>query len=386
MGSPVKPGRLQFIDAFRGWAVLVMIETHVFNSMLRPDLKETLLFKVLDFVNGLVAPAFLFAAGLTFAIATHRKIGDYLAYRPALWKQLSRLALLFIIGYCLHIPKFEYHHLRYETGTAAWLNFWQVDVLHCIGMTLLVLVVFVLVLRSERRVYIAAAVSFIAVLFLTPLIWDVDFVNLFPIPVAEYFNGRHASLFPLFPWSAFVLAGTLVGYAYVLASGPGQDPAQVQATMKRLSIFAVGLVVFSFILHPIASAVYPSYDYWKTSPSFVLLRLGLVVLLMTGGYYWEKWRTISPASVVTISGRESLLVYTVHLTILYGNFKGPHLVDRVGHSFDFVQALGLSMILIALMIMLAIAWNFIKSRQLWIRRSIEGSIVAGLVYVFFVGL
>jgi hypothetical protein len=38
------------------------------------------------------------------------------------------------------------------------------------------------------------------------------------------------------------------------------------------------------------------------------------------------------------------------------------------------------------MIMLAILWNFIKSRQSWIKRTIEGGLVAGLVYVFFVGL
>ncbi|HTY00930.1 MAG TPA: heparan-alpha-glucosaminide N-acetyltransferase domain-containing protein [Bacteroidota bacterium] len=381
-----KPGRLQFIDAFRGWAVLVMIETHVLNSTLRPDLTEGPLYKVLNFINGLVAPAFLFAAGLTFAIATRRKLRDYLAYRPALFKQLGRIALLFVIGYCLHIPKFEYHHLRYETGTIAWHNFLQVDILQCIGMTLLLLTALLLVLRTERKLYIASSILLGGVLLATPLIWQVDFWTILPIPLAEYFNGNHVSMFPLLPWSAFVLAGTLVGYYYLESAGPGLDPALMKKRMTTLSLFAVGLILASFVLHPIAASLYPSYDYWKTSPSFVLLRLGLVILLLAGGYFWEQRRGISASSVVTISGRESLLVYTVHLMILYGNFKGPHFVDRVGHQFGFLEVFGVSAVLIVLMILLAVAWSFIKSHHIWLRRSIEGCVVAGFAYVFFVGL
>ncbi len=384
-GSSGKPGRLQFIDAFRGWAVLVMIETHVVNATLRPDLTETVLFKVVNFVNGLVAPAFLFASGLTFAIATHRKIDDYLAFRPALFKQLARLGLLFIIGYGLHIPKFEYHHLRYETGVVAWNNFWQVDVLQCIGMTLVLLILVLLVLRSERRLYVAAAAVLGGVLILTPFVWQIDFWTLFPIPVAEYFNGRHASLFPLLPWSAFVLAGALTGY-YLLQSPPWKgDHGLTGARMTTLSLFAVGVVLFSFALHPVAHLLYPSYDYWKTSPSFVLLRVGLVTLLLAGGYYWEKRRGISPSSVVTISGRESLLVYATHLMLLYGNFNGPHFVDRIGHQYDFGQALGVSLVLIILMALLAVARNFIKSGPVWLRRTVDGCVVAGFVVVFFTG-
>ncbi len=385
MGTSAKPGRLQFIDAFRGWAVLVMIETHVLNATLRPELMETAFFKVVNFVNGLVAPAFLFASGLTFAISTRRKIGDYLRFRPALFKQLARLGLLLVIGYCLHIPKFEYHHLRYDAGIAAWNNFWQVDVLQCIGMTLFLLILLLLVLRTERRLYIASAVILGGVMAITPLVWETDFWAFFPIPVAEYFNGKHASLFPLLPWSAFVLAGSLAGYYYLQSSSQGGDKTLMGRRMTTLAYIAVGIVLFSFALHPIAQVLYPSYDYWKSSPSFVLLRIGLVVLLLAGGYFWEKRRGISASSVVTISGRESLLVYAAHLMLLYGNFKGPHFVDRIGHQFGYIQAFGVSLVLIILMALLAVVWNFIKSGNPWVRRTVEGCVVAGFVLVFFFG-
>ncbi|HMD13095.1 MAG TPA: heparan-alpha-glucosaminide N-acetyltransferase domain-containing protein, partial [Bacteroidota bacterium] len=65
---PQTSSRLEFIDLLRGWAVFVMIETHVFNALLLPQLKEETFFKILTFVNGLVAPSFLFCAGLALAI------------------------------------------------------------------------------------------------------------------------------------------------------------------------------------------------------------------------------------------------------------------------------------------------------------------------------
>ncbi|MGA9121508.1 MAG: heparan-alpha-glucosaminide N-acetyltransferase domain-containing protein, partial [Bacteroidota bacterium] len=309
-GSPPRPGRLQFIDAFRGWAVLIMVETHVINSMLRPELMDGAFFKVLNFINGLVAPSFLFAAGLTFAIATRRKGSDYLSFRPALFKQLFRLGLLFVIGYGLHIPKFEYHHLRYDAGIQAWHDFFKVDILQCISASLLLLLLLLFLLRTERRMYGAAAVLFIGVIITTPLIWAIDFWNTLPIPLAEYLNGLHASLFPLFPWAAFVIGGALFGYNYLKAAQPAEGTSDLGRKMSRFALFAAGIILLSFVLHPFAALIYPSYDYWKTSPSFLLLRLGLVMLLCIAGFFWEKRRGISSSSVITISGRESLLLYT----------------------------------------------------------------------------
>jgi uncharacterized membrane protein len=37
----MKPTRYAFLDWLRGLAMIVMVEVHVFNSMLRPELKLT---------------------------------------------------------------------------------------------------------------------------------------------------------------------------------------------------------------------------------------------------------------------------------------------------------------------------------------------------------
>ena len=51
--------RIQAFDWLRGIAVLVMIQTHAL-SLLRPELRSGPLWMRLQWIDGLVAPAFIF--------------------------------------------------------------------------------------------------------------------------------------------------------------------------------------------------------------------------------------------------------------------------------------------------------------------------------------
>ena len=383
-----KPRRLDFIDLLRGWAVIIMIETHVLNATLAPSLRLELPFKILDFINGLVAPAFLFASGLAYAVVTRRKLHDYLSFGPPLLKHLWRLFFILLVGYCLHIPKFHFHHLMYDAGEEAWHTFYQVDVLQCIAVSLLSLQILLLALRSERRLYIAAAGLTAGVILMSPLVWGVDFWTVLPIPLAEYVNGRHFSGFPLFPWSAFLFAGALMGYLYLQAGG-GASPATLPAkvpSMRRVAWAGLALAVLSFPLDPLAASVYPAYDYWKSSPSFYMLRLGLVLLLCAGMFAFEFRRGVSPRSIVTLIGRESLLVYTVHLMLIYGKFGSEHFADRVRMSFGYAEVFAVSLVLLVLMCLLAWTWSRIRTAKPAVRVGLQLCIFAGFLIVFFVGL
>lgn len=390
-GLPSPPGkakRLDFIDLLRGWAVIIMIETHVLNATLLPSLRLGVPFKILDFVNGLVAPAFLFASGLAYAVVTRRKVNDYLSFGPPLFKQLWRLLFILIIGYGLHIPKFYFHHLMYEAGEQAWRIFFQVDVLQCIAVSLLTLQVLLLVLRSERRLYMVTAALTVGVILVSPFVWGVDFWTVFPVPLAEYFNGLHNSGFPLFPWSAFLFAGALVGYLYMEAGGkaPSSSLPAKAPYIKQLAWVGVALALLSFPLDPLAASIYPVYDYWKSSPSFYMLRLGLVLLFCAGLFAYEYRRSVSPRSVVTLIGRESLLVYTVHLMLIYGNYGSGHFADRVHMTYGYAEVLGVSLVLFILMYLLAWIWNRIRKAKPAVRIGVELAVLAGFVIVFFVGL
>jgi hypothetical protein len=111
MAASMKGPRLQFIDLLRGWAGIVMIEVHVFNGMIRPELRHTGWFNLLNFVNGLVAPSFLFCAGAGFWIAIERKWDDFTRLRPPAWAFLRRLFYILVAAYFLHLPRMSFSYL-----------------------------------------------------------------------------------------------------------------------------------------------------------------------------------------------------------------------------------------------------------------------------------
>ena len=73
--------RVRAFDWLRGLAVLVMVETHAM-VLLRKELLATRAAGVLDYVNGLVAPSFIFAAGFSLALVQVRSRLGRRAARP----------------------------------------------------------------------------------------------------------------------------------------------------------------------------------------------------------------------------------------------------------------------------------------------------------------
>jgi uncharacterized membrane protein len=379
--------RLAFIDLLRGWAVIVMIETHVINATILPGLRDTSLFAVINFINGLVAPSFLFASGMAYAVTTRRKLGAYLSFAAPLYKQFGRLLLVLLVGYVLHLPHFNLRSMTQGVQPGEWLVFFQSDVLQCIAVSLLLLQVLLLILRNERRLYSVAAVLTVVVIFVTPFMWGYDFLALLPAPVAAYMNGLHQSNFPLFPWAAFLFAGAITGYLFssgkAMAGESGAEQFSTLAVRRFLQVGG-GLILVSFPLI-FLGRVYPTYDYWRFSPSFVFLRIGIVLLLCALIYWYETRKGVSATSPVTLMGRESLLVYAVHLLLIYGNFSGFSFRNWADYRYGYGEVFLATAVLLLVMYGLALWWEWIKQKGERWRRGVQLATLVILVLVFLFG-
>ncbi len=376
--------RIEFIDLLRGWAVLVMIETHVVNATLHPEIFSTQFFQYLKFLNGLVAPSFLFASGLAYAITTRRKLKDYLAFGSPLIKLIGRLSFILIIAYALHLPKFSYSLLVNNTTPMEWQSFFQVDVLQAIAVSLVLLQGLLLIVRREVRFYYVTIALATIIIFATPLMWQVDFWKLIPWPIAAYMNGVRHSLFPLFPWAAFLFAGAFAGFLFLRVRESFLEEA-LQKYLWRMLIGAAALIGASVVIEPFASRVYPTYEYWLTSPSFVLLRIGCVLLLLAGMVLKEWKYGVSPRSVVTLIGRESFLVYVLHLLLIYGDFGKFNFQKWVNHQFGYSEAIVTALLLAGLMYGIAAAWSQLRKRNPVLKRRVELVVLAIVLGVFFFG-
>jgi hypothetical protein len=83
---------------------------------------------------------------------------------------------------------------------------------------------------------------------------------------------------------------------------------------------------------------YGFFDYSLTSPHFFLVRLGWILLILCGAYLWSTLDISVGWSPLITLGQASLVVYWLHIDIVYG---------RAFHSF--AQSMDLSSATLQLM-------------------------------------
>jgi uncharacterized membrane protein len=372
-------GRLVFIDLLRGWATIVMIEVHVFNAFLIPSLKETGWFNIVDYVNGWVAPSFLFVAGFVFVVASERKLEDFRTFGPAFWRQIGRITLIWIVGYALHLPFFSFTRTVHETTEAGWLQFYQSDILHCIAIGLLIVFLGRILIRSDERYQKFLVIAGGVLVLAAPFLWDIDFGRSLPASVAAYLNGQHSSLFPIFPWIGFVIFGavTAIGYKKAKASDKELD------YLKLVGLVSVVLIAAGLLLSELPVRIPWASNAVRANPLFFATRLGIVLLLMLLCWYYAARRKTEKSFVLDV-GRESLVVYTAHLLVIYGQYwNEKSLAYWHGGTLSVAQCIVATLALMVLMVAGAKVWGSTKRRSLPTARVLSYGTGLIVLLVFF---
>ncbi|MGE5681156.1 MAG: heparan-alpha-glucosaminide N-acetyltransferase domain-containing protein [Bacillota bacterium] len=375
-----KKKRFAFIDLYRGWALLLMIETHVFNAFLSPVLKNTQWFQVLTFFNGLVAPSFLFISGFAFTIASQRKLEEFRSYGNEFWRQMWRIFLIFVVGYSLRLPYLSLQKMLHKATPDELLPFYSVDVLQCIAFGLLLMFILRIFIKSDK-IFNAILIALTLILFIiAPVIWQIDFTKYMYLPIANYFNPQYGSLFPLFPWLAFMLSGSVISYYYMLAKNAGSE----EIFLNRMLLW--GIIIFcvsSFVLWSHVSFVEAIS---KVNPGqfFFTLRLSIVVILLILARIYEIKRNTERSFVLDV-GRESLFVYWLHLQVLYRKlWNNTTVYSMINESFNAMQCILAAIVLIALMVASAIIWGRIKKRYKKFSQILAVATVSIVIFIFLI--
>jgi uncharacterized membrane protein len=377
MATPIK-NRLAFIDLLRGWAILVMIEVHVFNTFIVPVTKTTPWFHVLNFINGLVAPSFMFISGFVFLIASQRKLESFRTYGSAFWKQLWRIGLVWGTGYFLHLPFFSLRRIIEDTTAEGWLSFFQVDVLQCIAFGLFFLFVSRLVIQNDRTYRMFLFISGLVVVFASIVVLNIDFTAWIPGFFAAYINGLHYSLFPLFPWLSFMLFGGYFASGYIVAREQNKE--------KELIIQVTLLGAVLTLVSMIGSSVQAHMNFFpldiRANPLFFFERLGIVMMLLGACWFYAEFRRTEKTFVLDV-GRESLLVYTAHLLFIYGRFwDGKSPAFYYGGMFGVIECSMGTIILMGVMIIAAMVWGWLKRNHLPLARVMFAMTMLTVILLF----
>ncbi len=374
-------GRFPFIDALRGLAVVFMIETHTVNAVLEPALRRGSFFSALTYVNGLVAPAFLFCAGLGFAIFLSRQNEEILLLGAGFRSYLKKCLFVVFLGYSLHVPVFSLRGMiEAEPGIRAGLM--QVDVLQVIGVTLILLLAVVLVARSGRSRTVLVAAFTAGVLLWGYLVTDPpgDPVAGLPDFILAYVSRALSPLFTIAPWAAFLTTGFLAGQWYAARAASGRE----RSAMRILAIASGAAIAGALGLSMLTKSLYAPGQYWYWSAEYFLVRLGSVGLVMCGLWFLLRGGAGSGANFLQTFGRESLAIYYAHLILVYGKDFSWSFVRMIPEGTGYAACAGLTLLLTGGMYLFGRFWGearrtYPKGTSLAVRLLVAGSVLSFLV-------
>lgn len=371
-----KTERYSFIDLLKGFAMIVMIEVHIFNEMALPWVKKSDWFTPLNFINGLVAPSFVFVSGFAFMIASSRKLENLTKLGKYFWKQITRIVFLFIAGYSLHIPFLSLKNMIIYCTPKNFEDFYKFDVLQCIAFGLLLLLILRVFIKNNRIFLFTIYAFTLGFIFLTPFVWNTNFDYIIPIPISTILNKDHGSLFPIFPWLGFLFAGALFSLYFIESTAKNDVPKYI----KKVLLIGVSFIVVFHLgnyLHPILLN-----SGYKSNPCFMLLRLGYVLTLLSSCYYLSLKVNFTNSVFLKVS-QESLLVYWFHLQFMYRDLVGGRsLVGVFRSSLGVTEVFLMSLALIAFMIIFAKIWSDIKSYDRNLSNLLSKVFIAGMFLLF----
>jgi len=313
--------RRAYLDWLRGVAVLIMIEAHTLDSWTHAADRGRSDYKWAIVVGGFGAPIFLFLAGVALSLAAGSRLdkgsseADVSARARRRGWEIFGLAFLFRLQSAV-------------LGGGGIRSFLKVDILNVMGLSMLgAALLWGLARRTATRLVLLVTAA-IATAMLTPIVRMTHVLDWLPDPIEAYFK-PHAdySGFALLPWGGFVLAGAATGLWLEKARTP-HDERRVIVWMAVLGPALVAAGYGLSLLPPI----YRETHFWTSSPTFFVLRLGVLITAIPIAYAWTS--AVRGRSPIQELGIASLFVYWIHVEMVYGFLTWP-----IHRRLAFEQAL-----------------------------------------------
>lgn len=346
-----RPPRVWFVDIVRLCASLQMVNGHTLHAVLLPSIEQGPIFDVYNWGRGLVSVCFLMVAGIAFHLSSLARYDQHRANPRAIRRRFGRALLVIGAGYFLGFP-WAASSPDPAQAALAWRYFFAVGILQCIGATLLVLELIVLVSRSATQVVVAAGTLATLAFALAPAA-DATVAPGAVDPLLNWISHAGGSPFPLLPWAGHVFAGVVVGWI-ALPDG-AHTPGRVVWT--RLSALAAGATALAYAARLVPWSFVTAATHPSARPAFVVSNL-MVVLWITLALAVATAPLRSLPRLLRILAGETLAIYVFHLIVLFGfDFR---VADRIGPTRTVPQALAVAAAMIVLTSLYALAWHAMK--------------------------
>lgn len=309
----MKNNRLFFIDAMRAWAILMMLQGHFIDGLLDPVFRDVSnpVYNVWLYFRGITAPVFFTVSGFIFTYLLIRVPQNGME-NPRVAKGIRRGIQLLVIGYLLRL------NLGGLFKGEIYNSFYLVDVLHCIGLSILGLIgTYLLTANRKKYVFPLVLVGTTLVLFLFERVYkDWSFAFL-PDFLANYFTKANGSVFTIIPWFGYATMGAFIAVLFTRFKN-----------YRYLYPAAISIALtVGYVLIYQSSNFFEMLYHWTRfnflnlilTNNYLFIRLGNVFVVFAVFMILRQFMT---NKTVLKIGASTLSIYVIHFIILYGSFTG----------------------------------------------------------------
>lgn len=305
MASSSDASRLSFIDWTRGFGAAIMLQGHAFHSFTDPSLRETPTWIYSQFLGGMPPAIFLFLTGTTLAFLMDSLERRHVAASQRILGALKRARYLLVIAVLFRLQMWLFGLPK------PWEDLLKVDVLNCMAVSVgMFSLLAVLPARERARI---AAILGLAIALAAPLISALDWSGV-SVHVARYVV-PDPNYFGIFPWASFLAFG--LAFGTIVRMVPGEFYARL---MQWTAITGMVVIYASRYASDLPFSLYAKSEFWIDSPLLVFIKVGVTLLMLSFGYLWTTFLTGTSWSWIRELGTHSLLVYWVHVELVYGRW------------------------------------------------------------------
>jgi len=307
----------------RAWAILMMLQGHFIDGLLDNAFRDNsdLAYSTWKYFRGMTAPVFFTVSGFIFTYLLIRVPQKGLE-NPRVKKGIKRGLELLFIGYLLRINLLGLLHGE------IYSSFYLVDVLHCIGLSILGIITVYLLTHSKKKfLYPTVLASITIVLFLFEPLYKQWSYGFLPDAIANYFSKANGSVFTIIPWFGYATFG---GFVSVLFTRYKNFKNLYSVAISISFVIGLLLIFYSsdfFLAISRATGIQLFADIFFNN--YLFIRLGDVFIAFAVFMLVRQWLT--NGTVLKI-GQSTLSIYIIHFIILYGSFTGLGLYQYFHHS------------------------------------------------------
>ncbi len=326
----------------------MMLQGHFIDTLLQPIYRDKtyITYAFWSYFRGITAPTFFTISGLIFTfllLKAKLKGEDSLRMR----KGALRGLFLIFVGYLIRSPILQWLSGSFNT------YFLVIDVLQCIGLSLILIIGLYLVSAKNQSVFSLLSLCVGIVIFVTEPLYRELSLNNIPIVFSNYITKTNGSVFTIIPWFGYVAFGAFLATLF------HKNLNKKGFKFKMILSFVVtGLILIfysSYILCEISWLTNTKLFLDAASFNYLFTRLGNVFLYFAFFYGFE---TYLKAPLILKIGQKTLSIYVIHFIIIYGSFTGVGL-KLIGKTLSPLQAVFGALIFMACVCF--IAFYYVKT-------------------------